>query len=73
MIKTQTRHISDLTSFVLSQHPYKVPEVISLKVRTGCGHGEDLFARPGLKYEQTTLNSRSKSFAHQSVRPMCNH
>eukprot|EP00731_Ephydatia_muelleri_P025932 Em0018g32a len=35
MIKTQSRHIPELTSFVLAHHPYKVPEVISLKISEG--------------------------------------
>lgn len=34
MIKTRTSRVTDLTEYVRKQHPYEVPEVISMKVMT---------------------------------------
>jgi hypothetical protein len=35
MIKTRTSRVEDLAAYVKHNHPYEVPEVISVKVRLG--------------------------------------
>ncbi|KAM7451129.1 hypothetical protein ABFA07_001198 [Porites harrisoni] len=35
MIKTRTSRVTDLTEYVRKQHPYEVPEVISMKLGEG--------------------------------------
>lgn len=35
MIKTRTSRVSDLTEYVRKEHPYEVPEVISMKLGEG--------------------------------------